>query len=119
MNTEDVVAFLIEYLRNPEPSGVEPDFEFDLYLPRAIHAYMRRELGIEPLQGAGRPEYQNLSPIFLDAAWSLARRGILRLGQRRMREQQVLSAEGANGVMVVRNDKWYRVLRDAVRPSVD
>lgn len=82
MDQEDALLFIVQCLRTEPRQCAKYGYEF--YVPNAIEAYFqanKREVRW------GSPEMLDLSPVFLNAAWELSRRGILRPGIRRMNTQ--------------------------------
>jgi len=82
MDQEDAILFITKVLRskNQEYAG----YGYELYIPKVIHAYFRA-IGREVEWGSD--EMLDASPVFLNAAWELCRRGIIRPGIRRMNTQ--------------------------------
>jgi hypothetical protein len=84
LKTEDALLFLVEYLRKGRsayfgPSG-PADYGYDVYMLNPMRAYYRQSHRADLMQEPGAPE--RVAPVFLDAAWELCRRGILRPGIR-------------------------------------
>lgn len=82
--TEDALLFLVEYLRKGTRSYFGPteatDYGYDVYMLNPMRAYYRQRQQAELTQEHGAAE--RLAPAFLNAAWELCRRGILRPGIR-------------------------------------
>jgi hypothetical protein len=82
MHIDDAAAFIVNVLRNPRTDDGYPSYEYDVWLPKVILAYIREvERSTEQIQSLYRGRRSlELSPFFYDAAWHLCRRGILRPG---------------------------------------
>lgn len=93
-HSDEAVLYLIEVLRRGGARGGYSNYGYDLYIPNAIREYVALRVG-DPDRGDGYTMQQTLSPFFLDAAWELARRGIIRPGIRSLREQS--TDEGSAG----------------------
>jgi hypothetical protein len=79
MDQEDALLFIVQALRTNAAQCA--NYGYELYIPNVIHAWFRtqgRQVASEMLEA---------SPVFLNAAWELSRRGILRPGIRRMNTQ--------------------------------
>jgi hypothetical protein len=84
LKTEDALLYLVEYLRKGTRAYFGPtaaaDYGYDVYMLNPMRAYYRQNHRAELTQERGAAE--RLAPAFLDAAWELCRRGILRPGIR-------------------------------------
>jgi len=82
MHTDDAIAFIVDFISKPRSSGGYGTYGYEIYLPNVIAAYLMEVEQIpehlSTLRGGQRA--RELSPYFLDAAWTLCRQGILRLG---------------------------------------
>jgi hypothetical protein len=105
-HTDEAVLYLIEVLRVGGVQGGYSNYGYDLYIPNAIREYVAR-LGQDPERGDGYTMQQTLSSFFLDAAWELARRGIIRPGIRTLREQSTDEGSAGAGFSVTPfGKKW-------------
>jgi hypothetical protein len=99
MHIDDAAAFLVDFLRTPRPDHGYSTYGYEIYLPRVVVAYLQEiERTPEYLLNSypySNPRAADLSPFFLEAAWDLCRRGILRPGIREFGAQA--TAEGASG----------------------
>lgn len=93
---DDAISFLLDFARSPRSDGYT-SYGYEVYLPNVVH-FFRREVLQSRDHGFLADDQQGvaLSPVFLDAAWELCRRGILRPGLRRIGGQS--SADGASGL---------------------
>ncbi len=82
MDQDDALLFIVQALRGG--SAQCANYGYELYVPNVIEAYFRAQ-GRDVQWGA--TEMLDASPAFLNAAWELCRRGILRPGIRRMNTQ--------------------------------
>jgi hypothetical protein len=91
MHIDDAAAFLVDFLRAPRPDHGYSTYGYDIYLPRVVVAYLQEiERSPEHLLNSNlynSPRAADLSPFFLEAAWELCRRGILRPGIRKFGAQ--------------------------------
>ena len=81
MHADDVVAFLVDYLRSPRPDHGYSTYGYEIWLPLVVDAYLREKEQTPENPNPFRPNCPRaaeLSPLFLEAAWHLCRRGILR-----------------------------------------
>ena len=74
-----ILDFIVENLAQKERRVVEKSFDFDLYLPWLMEIVEYQQ--IEKDQRC--PEIVELESLYMDAAWSLCNKGILRPGPRR------------------------------------
>lgn len=100
--TKYIVDFLVDQISNPSNRhGVS--YGYDLYLPNVMRKWcdehhshfesVNNSLNIETFL----PE---ISPYFYEASWELCRRGILRPGVRRHREQETDDGSAGNGYSI-------------------
>src|SRR5712691_12980162 len=105
MNDEDALNYLIRWLRNPQET-MYSNYGYDVYIPNIIRLYVQENESLNPSHFTfnARIEADNrieeLSPYFYAAAWDLCRRGILRPGVRRMREQETPDGSAGNGYSI-------------------
>src|SRR6516225_2083053 len=98
MHADDVVAFLVDYLRSPRPDHGYSTYGYEIWLPLVVDAYLREKEQTPENPNPFRPNCPRaaeLSPLFLEAAWHLCRRGILRPGIKAFGAQA--TPEGASG----------------------
>ena len=74
-NIEDAARYLIMILRDAGGGS----YGYELYVPTAVRGYVRSR-GMDSESGPGHKLMIQLSGLFFDAAWELARRGIVRPG---------------------------------------
>jgi hypothetical protein len=79
MHIEDVVAFIVDFIASPRPS-LYGDYGYDIYLPNVIAAYLTENEQIPQHLVRDHQRGRDLASLFLDAAWELVRRGVLRPG---------------------------------------
>lgn len=91
MDRQDALLFIVQCLRSDRAEQYSK-YGYDLYVPMVITPYFSAHG--RDVQWGSR-EMLDASPVFLDAAWELARRGILRPGIRRMNTQA--TEEGSAG----------------------
>jgi hypothetical protein len=88
MHIDDAAAFLVDFPRKPRPDHGYSTYGYEIYLPRVVVAYLQEhERTPEHLLNYNSPRAADLSPFFLEAAWDLCRRGMLRPGIRKFGEQ--------------------------------
>ena len=95
MSVDDAMDFLIDCLHRPRPTGYAT-YGYDLYLPNIAVAYRKEiEVSREHEQSLyDSPQTKEMSQAFLDAAWELCRRGILRPSVARFGAQGVGDGNG-------------------------
>jgi len=77
----DISSFLVEYIRQPSAGG-GTTYGYEIYIPRAIENYVQRVENIryDAPNGQHGVRVNELFSLFVEAAWELCRRGILRPG---------------------------------------
>lgn len=96
VTTSDALEFTVEWMRQGDRSRCS-SYGYDVYITNVIEAY---------LEDTGVPEHQREGKIpetsgpFLDAAWELCRRGILRPGVRVIGAQATDQGNGGSGFSV-------------------
>jgi hypothetical protein len=80
---EDAVLYTVSLLRNGNASADVAQYGYDVYMPAVVRHYVRSRQ-LDPEREAGHKLKIQLSGLFFDAAWELARRGIIRPGVRTM-----------------------------------
>jgi len=102
MKTEDALLFLVDYLRKGTAAffatGEAADYGYDVYLLNPMRVHYRQTKRAELMHEPGAPEA--LAPPFLDAAWELCRRGILRPGVRTWNLQSTDSGSAGFGFSI-------------------
>jgi hypothetical protein len=98
MHIDDAAAFLVDFLRMPRPDHGFSTYGYEIYLPRVVVVAYLQEIERTPehLLNYNSSRGADLSPFFLEAAWDLCRRGILRPGIRKFGAQ----ADGGSGYCV-------------------
>jgi hypothetical protein len=74
------------------------NYGYELYVPKVIRAYYR-EAQKQDLR-SGSEEERRLAPPFLDAAWELCRRGVLRPGVRTLHVQSTEDGSAGSGFSI-------------------
>ena len=90
--TEDALKYIVEYLRNP-PQSSYAKYGYGVYLPNIVRAFA-------PQLSEGSPQQAALSRPFLDAAWELCRRGIIRPGVTEFHKQATQDGSAGSGFSV-------------------
>lgn len=81
---EEALEFLIEYLRESKTSKPADErqlesFKYEVWIPRVAQIFHDRFPDrLKDLGGDGNLALKYHAPVFLDAAWALARQGVLR-----------------------------------------
>lgn len=96
MQVQDALLFLVDCLRTNGLRGCT-NYGYDLYLPPAIHKYLCTE-GQNVTWGDS--QMVTVSPVFMDAAWELCRRGVLRPGVREWQQQETRTGTAGLGFSV-------------------
>lgn len=95
MNLEDAIRMITEYLREAQPNVPLPTYGYDLYIPTAIAWDLQRR-GTR-LEGQALHDARTRDEsVLCDAAWELARRGVIRPGVRAFNAQA--TADGSAGL---------------------
>lgn len=74
-----ILDFIVENLAQKERRITEKSFDFDLYLPWLMEIVEYQKIDHQ----SSCPEIVELESLYMDAAWSLCNKGILRPGPRR------------------------------------
>lgn len=93
-NQDDALLYILGVLRAGGAKTRYSDYGYDVYIPNIIRQYVA-SLGLDPSREDGYRLQHDISPLFLDAAWEVARRGIIRPGVRILGEQS--TDEGSSG----------------------
>ncbi|MGY4257383.1 hypothetical protein ACVI1L_004451 [Bradyrhizobium sp. USDA 4516] len=111
---EDATAFLVNYLQRPRPSNGYPTFGYDLFLPNVVTAYIveveRSTDHLSTIYSGAR--LRQLSSFFYEAAWELARRGLLRPSVREFGGQIEGSGDGYS--LTSRGREWLNDAGDGL-----
>lgn len=101
MNSHDALLYIIRYLRDEsfDTSGY-PNFGYDIYIRNVIRSYYLHELGKQDAKHSFTKEMEQDSKCFLDAAWELSRRGILRPGVHTIGKQATDEGSGGSGYSI-------------------
>jgi hypothetical protein len=100
MKSEDAINQLIQFLRRcliPRTQGINSmtSYGYDLYIPNLLRELAPGEYGSED-----RPKMRDLSPHIYNAAWELARRGIIRPGVKTFDAQSTPDGSGGGGFSI-------------------
>lgn len=74
-----ILDFIVENLAQKERRITEKSFDFDLYLPWLMEIVEYQKIDHK----SNCPEIVELESLYMDAAWSLCNKGLLRPGPRR------------------------------------
>ena len=96
LNQEDAVNILIQWMRNPKPSGLT-SYGYDVYLPTMLRSFLQSQ-GIH--HHDQEHALNDIIPIFYAASWDLCRRGILRPGVHSFRAQATDDGSAGNGYSI-------------------
>lgn len=77
MHTDEAAAFIFDFVAYPRPRAYGGP-ECEIYLPNIIAAYLVEHENISQHSVRDHRRINELLPIFLDTAWELCRRGIIR-----------------------------------------
>src|SRR6516165_4132669 len=106
--TDDAMAFLVDYLKQPRAPTGYSSFGYDAYLPNIVVAFIVEieESTEHPSMIYNGARSRQLSPLFYEAAWELSRRGILRPGIRQFGGQEDGSSDGYS--LTTRGRDWLQ-----------
>ncbi len=76
---EYILEFIVENLAQKERRVTEKSYDFDLFLPWLMEIVENQHVQ----SSSSEPEIVELESLYMDAAWSLCNKGILRPGPRR------------------------------------
>ncbi|MBL8015337.1 MAG: hypothetical protein JNK26_04080 [Candidatus Doudnabacteria bacterium] len=97
ISLDEVRKYLIGKLREEisAPNGNQTSYGYDVYLPKYMRNYIADVLNVRDTTAEGllRP----LSPLFLNAAWELSTRGIIRPGIVQYQAQSTEDGNAGNG----------------------
>ena len=96
---EDALAFVVERLRDDVRNRAASlgDYGYEFYVPNAMRDYYRRVVKRDLQRGR---EEDAVAPPFLNAAWELCRRGVLRPGVMSLNAQSTLEGSAGCGYCV-------------------
>jgi hypothetical protein len=80
MHIEDASTFIVDFIAKPRSPAAYSGYSYDVYVPNVIAAYLAEIEKIPRHLVRDHQRGRELTPFFLDAAWELCRRGVLRLG---------------------------------------
>jgi hypothetical protein len=83
MELDEAIAHTIDILHADRAK----QYGYDLYPPQVARAFVERQKSIRDAEREGK--VRQVTPIFMDAAWELCRRGLVRPGVRTIDEQAV------------------------------
>jgi hypothetical protein len=118
-SVDDAIQFLIRYIRSgqaAEHQASRATYGYEIYIRAVLAAYLI-EKGASPggtIWGAVEGAAPKLSPIFGTAAWTLARRGILRPGTTHLATQSTDEGGGWGFSVTPVGKEWI-----AAAPGVD
>ena len=94
MKSEDVINQLVQYLRKVINNG-SSSYGYDLLISDLLRQLAPGEHG-----GEDRKKMRDLSPYFYNAAWELARRGIIRPGVKSFDSQSTADGSAGSGFSI-------------------
>lgn len=97
MNIEDAERLLIRWIRE-QPRTEYSSYGYDVYLSNVIRWHLRQS-GVSDRE-AVESAIESLWPTFVAAAWELCRRGVIRPGVRRLREQSTDQGSAGEGYSI-------------------
>jgi hypothetical protein len=109
MHQEDALLYILQWVRTGSPSSYS-NYGYDIYIPNVIRAYLTSS---RVNQQEVERQVPNLSPVFLDAAWELCRRGIIRPGVRKIGAQATDDGSAGSGFSITPfGHQWIREAKD-------
>lgn len=107
MRQEDAFQVLLQWLRE-RPRTSWPTYGYDLYIPTAIRWHLERTGSLAEGE-AIHVALRDWTPVFADAAWEMARRGIIRPGVRGANMQATDDGSAGFGFSVTPfGQQWVR-----------
>ena len=98
MKQEDVLLVILQWIRQGSPSRYS-NYGYDIYLHNVIRWHLSNERpNIQP--DDEHQTLRDLYPIFVDAAWELCRRGIIRPGVKEYGAQTTDDGAGGSGYSI-------------------
>lgn len=113
---DDALQFLIKYLKEPRTPREGQAYGYDLYIPNVCRAFSMQVEGLTIHQHQLEIEQRipELSAVFYEAAWELCRRGIIRPGVRRHREQVTDDGSGGDGYSLTSRGRSWLAESDTI-----
>jgi len=111
VSEDEASSYIIGWLRSKPSASGWAQYGYEIYLPNLMRSFVVQRLACQEHE-ADR-HLGGVSPPFYAAAWELCRRGILRPGIRRYREQSTEEGNAGNGYSVTpRGHKWVSEAKD-------
>ncbi len=98
MKQEDALKLIILWIRKGSPSQYS-NYGYDIYLPNIIRWHFK-SITLRPELYQEEHAVTDLYPVFVDAAWALCRRGILRPGIKKYGAQTTPDGAGGSGYSI-------------------
>lgn len=99
MNQEAARNFIVQWVRAGNPKANESTHGYDVYIPLVIDSWIQEHHGL--LEGHPRSEAEmEVSGAFLDGAWELCLRGVLRPGVNVRRGHAIPGGSGGQGFAI-------------------
>lgn len=107
INEDDAFHLLVRAMREDWRTG-HSRYGYDLYLPTVISHYLKQLCQFNESKAS---QYERvLSPVFMAAAWELARRGIIRPGIKCFGQQATDDGSAGNGFSITpAGRKWLQI----------
>lgn len=100
MNQEDALLLIVQWLREGSPSRYS-NYGYDVYIPNVIRWHLiRTNPRLNDNEYERETRLDDLYPVFVDAAWELCRRGVIRPGVSVHRAQTTDDGSGGSGYSV-------------------
>lgn len=103
MKQEDVTILLIQLIRNlpaADPLYQPSAYGYDVYLPSLVKLHFNRGSSSVGASAAKQNRWEELSPLFYNAAWELCRRGIIRPWVKTANSQATPDGNAGNGYSI-------------------
>lgn len=98
MHQEDAMKYIVMWIRDGERTD-RSNFGYELYIPNVIRAYLA-SIHINDSHEKHPQLTYRLTPVFLNAAWELCRRGIIRPGIKNIGEQETRDGSAGSGFCI-------------------
>jgi hypothetical protein len=98
MKQEDALSLILQWVREGSQSYY-PSYGYDIYLPNVIYWHLSNRNPSMP-SNEDSLDLEKLYPIFVDAAWGLCRRGIIRPGVKKYGAQATEKGAGGSGYSI-------------------
>jgi hypothetical protein len=109
MHQEDALLYILQWAQGGSPSAYS-NYGYDIYIPNVIRAYLTSK---KVNQQEVEQQVPSLSPVFLDAAWELCRRGIIRPGVHKVGVQATDKGSAGSGFSITPfGHQWIREAKD-------